>query len=116
MFFALFGAECWAAKRYSTDGLSVRLPLYLIALSMFYLSAAGVARQPDGKEFNSMVRYAFPVEVILALGLAHLVSRLPQQQRWMESVALWTAAPLALVGAAIQALFMTMFTRGMWVA
>ena len=71
-FAALLAFEGWAAWGCRPTGFRDRVGFYLGGGLMFYISVSGMACV----NMTSMLRYSFPVHVMLVLAAAHLLGRL----------------------------------------
>jgi hypothetical protein len=88
-----------------------RIGLYVMAILLFYFSLAGLA----SVGMQSMIRYLFPVHVMLVLLLARYLTRHPPSEKWRS--VLLIAVPLLLACSfSIELLFAGGFVHGNWVA
>jgi len=91
----------------------IRLPWYLGALALWYLSAAGVA----AVSFRSLIRYSLPWTILLIIGWAHLFSysvRLPKAGK--ATALLVLAILLALLYSRKTLIFQDTYLYGGWVS
>ncbi|MBY0522759.1 MAG: hypothetical protein K2R98_05150 [Gemmataceae bacterium] len=105
----------WSVRRRMSDsGLGERMGFYLSALIMFYMCYTSQLHVETPQELRSLVRYMFPVHVMLALGLTHLACRVPiaPGRRTVMLAALMTYNLIAL---ALETWLISLFTRGSWV-
>jgi len=67
----MFLLEAYFWLRFRISGLKKRLPIYVIAFLIFYLSISGLS----SVGFRSMIRYSLPWHILLVLSAAHLLSQ-----------------------------------------
>jgi hypothetical protein len=89
-----------------------QLGLYTAAAALFYLPIAATA---DFRS-QSMLRYVFPVHVVLVLALLRLAPRLPTAPAWLSSRADLAFIFCCTISAWFQVLFARKFLLGEWVA
>jgi hypothetical protein len=112
LFFVLFVLEWRLARSLADTGWTERLGFYLAAWLMFYLAVCGL----KNRNMVSMIRYSFPVYVMLVLAVTHLLRRVGPgsvRGRAFAAVAFGLAAvPLM----ALQTIFAGRYTHSEWVA
>jgi hypothetical protein len=101
----LFGWAWWLEKGQPDRG--ARFPLYLSAFVLFYIPLTGKANA----NMDSMIRYTFPVYLLLLLCLAPMLERAGISRRTRALIATGAAFSFA-----IQVYFAIRFLRGGWVA
>lgn len=112
-FVAVIVAEslCW--KRLRGHGLSERLPLYLTAFLIFFVTLSGL----KSVGFASMIRYSFPWFVLLAVACAHLFSRLTSVPKAVAAICSGGIAAASWISLfLIQIPHLKEFLRGRWFA
>lgn len=102
---ALFIWVFFQEKKQNWKKIRERLDLYGVAFLIFYISLSGKANA----NMDSMIRYTFPVIVVLALCLARLEKRFLEE----KPKVFWA---WVLISVAIQIWMTFLFTRGRWVA
>jgi hypothetical protein len=99
----------WRRRSLPATGRRPRVAFYACAGLMFYISVAGMS----SIYMNSMLRVAFPVEVLLTAALVHLLSRIRTAPGKVGAflLGLWI-----VLGYFFQVGFAIRFTHGIWVA
>jgi hypothetical protein len=99
-------AWAWRLERKQVDR-GARFPLYLCTFALFYIPLTGKANA----NMDSMIRYTFPVFVMMLLALVPVIQRtgLSTKMRWLTTAG-------ALASLAIQLWFAARFLSGKWVA
>jgi hypothetical protein len=106
---ALEGVLRWG---FGVRGLRERLPYYLAALTMEFVAVSGLA----GLKFTSMMRYVFPVHVLLVLAQVHLWARMPERLKGPRRAALAALALLAVYLGAVHLHLLKLYIAWQWVA
>lgn len=112
---ALVGVLCWEwrrARHGSDSGWRSRAWYYAAAVLMFYLSVCGVR----SRELVSMVRYSFPVFVMLVLAAVHALRNAGSFDRRVRFSTAVSALLVALALGVLELKLAYQFTHGLWVA
>jgi hypothetical protein len=107
-----FLTEFWLARTQADSGWRGRLPFYLCAALLFYVSVSGHV----GRHMSSMLRFSLCVHVPLVLALVHLLSRSWPLHGWSERVLTIFVTAWTVICFGLQVLLTYRFTHGMWVA
>ncbi len=107
---AVVGRREWRLAQSGDEGWRVRLVFYLCAAALLFIHAAGVSP----KHMQSMLRYAYPVHLLLLLALAQWAgSKSIDLRGWFGSRRL--AVGLTLLGL-LQLVLAYRYFQGGWVA
>jgi hypothetical protein len=104
--------EAISAKLLAPTNWQQRCGFHFCAWVMFYISVSGLA----SLGMRSMIRYTFPVYIMLVMTGVHLVSHVPRLKLF---IARWIAPVLMLIGilfAMLQGKMLQIFLSGGWVA
>ncbi|OFY98990.1 MAG: hypothetical protein A2Z97_01385 [Bdellovibrionales bacterium GWB1_52_6] len=113
LLFTILESTLWIFSK--SVGLSKRLPIYVTALSIFYISISGL----KSVGFQSLIRYSLPWHLLLVLCLGHLLSRPPFTRispNLLKSAALLLASGLIALWVRLQLPYMSDFLHGRWFA
>jgi len=107
----LLALETWTAWRRPDNGWRERLPFHFGAWSMFYISVCGLV----AVEMHSMIRYTFPVHMLLALAAVHLLCQHPSRG-FASDLGFGLLVIIIPHVAWLQSDLVYLFTSGHWVA
>jgi hypothetical protein len=111
VFVALGALECFYRRSRPASGWQFRLPFYVGAALMYYISVCG----SSGGGMYSMVRYLLSIEVLLVLPVVYWLSKLDAaslRAAWLRPL----CAAWIVLGFLFQLWFTYRFTHGQWVA
>lgn len=111
-FLTMFFLEYRVARAHAQTAFAERLGFYLCGGIIFYISSSSAMDH----YLQSMVRYAFCVQVLLVLACVHLLCRLPPLKRGTCAVLIAALVVVNAIAFGLQIWAVSLFTRGSWVA